>query len=244
MTTHRKLLVALPVHNEEVDLLKNVPIIHKFLQRSLRNFEWEIAIVEQASTDKTKLVAERFAREFEHVRFESRPHKGRGGALREIWKKFDGDYLSYMDIDLSAKLEFFPKLITALENGYEIAVGSRHNAKSVTKNRLLFRKFASRSYNIFLKSIFGARFEDAQCGFKAIRKETFQKLEPHLKNTGWLFDTELLILAEKTDRKIAVVPIEWRDDPITTVIMWKYAIEGLWESLRLFIMRPWKTIKK
>lgn len=244
MLTRPTLIVVLPVHNEEVDLLKNVPIVHQFLEKSFPNFEWEIVIIEQASTDQTKLIAERLAREYEHVRFESKTEKGRGGALKEIWGKSKADYLSYMDIDLSSKLEFFPQLIDALEKGYDIATGSRLNAKSVVKNRPLSREIASRVFNIFLRSLFRVRFEDAQCGFKALRRETFRQLEQYLKNTGWLFDTELLVLAEKTGKRIAVVPIEWRDDPRTTVVMWKYAVEGLWESLKLFIMRPWKTIKK
>jgi hypothetical protein len=58
-----------------------------------------------------------------------------------------------------------------------------------------------------------ARFSDAQCGFKAIRREVAQQLLPLVQDTGPFFDTELLVLAERAGLRIAEVPVDWADAP-------------------------------
>jgi putative flippase GtrA len=58
----------------------------------------------------------------------------------------------------------------------------------------------------------GARFSDAQCGFKAIRRDQARELLPLTQDTGWFFDTELLVLAERAGLRIHEVPVDWIDD--------------------------------
>ncbi len=79
------------------------------------------------------------------------------------------------------------------------------------------REFISRCYNLILKSTLAARFSDAQCGFKAIRADVADRLLPHVADTGWFFDTELLVLAERSGLRIHEVPVDWVDDPDSRV---------------------------
>ena len=79
------------------------------------------------------------------------------------------------------------------------------------------REFISRCYNLILRGALSAKFSDAQCGFKAIRADVAQALLPLVEDTGWFFDTELLVLAERTGLRIHEVPVDWVDDPDSRV---------------------------
>lgn len=244
MNSKKSLLIVLPVYNEERDLSKNVPRIHAYLTSHLSDYYWHITIAEQASRDRTLEIAKQFSAIYPHVSWHHRDQKGRGGALKEVWGQSDADFLSYMDIDLATRLDHFPVLIESLKQGYDIAIGSRLNKNSIVQNRSLIRESSSRAFNGWLRLLFHSRFEDAQCGFKAIRKETFSVLAPFIASNGWIFDTELLIIAEKAGFRIRAIPVEWRDDPDTTVRIIPYGWQGFTESLRLFWQKPWNNVFK
>lgn len=93
------------------------------------------------------------------------------------------------------------------------------------------REFISRAYNLILRSSLAAGFSDAQCGFKAIRREVAQRLLPMVEDTGWFFDTEMLVLAERAGLRIHEVPVDWVDDPDSTVHIVRTAtddLKGVW----------------
>lgn len=240
----KKVAVVIPVYNEELDLPRNIPVLHEFLKDNLKKLAWEIIIADNGpSKDRTKEVSRALEKKFSGVRYICIPRPARGGALNEIWSTAKADYLAYMDMDLSSDLKYFPKLISALENGADIAIGSRLARGSKVYGRTLTREIMSRGYNILIKLFFWTSFKDAQCGFKAITKSAALTLLPHIEDRAWFFDSELLIVGEKSGFKVAEVPIVWRDDPNSTVKVAKTAwgdIRGLW---RIFWSQPWKKIK-
>src|SRR5205823_10509627 len=79
------------------------------------------------------------------------------------------------------------------------------------------RELISRAYNGLLRAFLRARFTDAQCGFKAIRRDAAMRLLPSVIDDGWFFDTELLVLAQRAGLRIHEVPVDWVDDPDTRV---------------------------
>jgi putative flippase GtrA len=95
------------------------------------------------------------------------------------------------------------------------------------------REFISRSYNLILRGTLAARFSDSQCGFKAIRSEVARRLLPLVEDTGWFFDTELLVLAERAGLRIHEVPVDWVDDPDSRVDIVKTATEDIRGVIRL-----------
>ena len=95
------------------------------------------------------------------------------------------------------------------------------------------REFTSRSYNLLIKSMFFTRFSDAQCGFKGLTRAAAQALVPHIVDTGWFFDTELLVLAEKRGFRIKDIPVTWTDDPDTRVKVVSTAWKDVKGLLRL-----------
>lgn len=218
--------MVVPVYNEEEALRPCVERLHEHLAQSLP-FDFRITIADNASTDTTMAVAEQLAEQFPEVRVIHLDEKGRGRALRHVWAASDADVLAYMDVDLSTDLAAVLPLIAPLVSGHsDLAIGTRlHRGSRVTRGAK--REFISRTYNVILRRTLSARFSDAQCGFKAIRRDVAAALLPHVEDNGWFFDTELLVLAERTGLRIHEVPVDWVDDPDSSVQIVDTALEDL-----------------
>ena len=223
--------VVIPVFNEEKALPRNIVILADFLKANLRN-PWQIIIADNASTDNTRSVSEMLSERYSGINYLHIPQKGRGRALKAAWLDSTADIVSYMDVDLSTDLSYFPRLVESLEEGYHVAIGSRLS-KGSRVTRSIKRELISRSYNLLIKSMFFVPFEDAQCGFKALTRKTAQAIVPHIKNDNWFFDTELLIIAAKRGYKINQLPVKWDDDPNSTVHITSTATEDIKGLLRL-----------
>ncbi|MEU7471220.1 bifunctional glycosyltransferase family 2/GtrA family protein [Streptomyces sp. NPDC044984] len=222
--------VVIPVYNEEKDLKPCVRGLHEHLTRTFP-YAFRITIADNASTDGTPHVAGRLAERFPEVRSVRLEQKGRGRALRTVWSASDAPVLAYMDVDLSTDLNALLPLVAPLISGHsDLAIGSRLSRSSRVV-RGAKREFISRSYNLILRGSLQARFSDAQCGFKAIRRDVAQVLLPLVEDSGWFFDTELLVLSERAGLRIHEVPVDWVDDPDSTVHIVRTAtddLKGVW----------------
>jgi len=228
-----KLNVTIPVYNEEKMLPVSIPVLHEFLSESMNEYEWEIVIADNASTDSTPDVAEDLSRNISRVRVERLEQKGRGRALKHTWLHANADISSYMDVDLSTNLESFPPMIDALAcKGYDIGTGSRL-MKGANTQRSFKREFISRTYNLMVKAMFFTRFSDAQCGFKAVTREVVEKLIPRVEDNVWFFDSELLIIGEKCGYRIFDVPVKWIEDLDTRVKIVRTAIDDIKGLIRV-----------
>ena len=217
--------VVIPVYNEEKALPDSIAKLHAFLSQNLKH-DWHIVIADNASTDKTWEIAQDLAKKYSDVVPVHLDRKGRGRALRKVWLESKSDIVRYMDVELSTGLDAFPKLVQAILDGSDIAIGSRLKRGSKT-TRGLKREFTSRCYNFLIRIMFLTGLSDAQCGFKAISRNCAQKILPLTINNEWFFDTEMLLLALKNGYKIAEIPVTWVDDPGTTVNIRKTVIEDL-----------------
>jgi putative flippase GtrA len=203
--------VVIPVYNEQAALADSVHRLHTHLREQFP-FPARITIADNASVDDTLRIAEELAAELSDVRVVRLAEKGRGRALHAAWSTSDAPVLAYMDVDLSTDLAALAPLVAPLISGHsDLAIGTRlgRGARVVRGPK---REIISRCYNLILKSTLAAGFSDAQCGFKAVRADVAQRLLPHITDTGWFFDTELLVLAERTGLRIHEVPVDWVDD--------------------------------
>jgi len=208
--------VVVPVYNEEIDLEPCVRRLHAYLTAHFP-YRFRITIADNASTDSTAEVARRLSVDLPGVAAVHLPEKGRGRALKYVWTHSDAAVLSYMDVDLSTDLGALLPLVAPLISGHsDLAIGSRL-ARGSRVVRGAKREFISRSYNLILRGTLAARFSDAQCGFKAIRSDVAERLLPMVEDTGWFFDTEMLVLAERAGLRIHEVPVDWVDDPDSRV---------------------------
>ncbi|SNS37565.1 bifunctional glycosyltransferase family 2/GtrA family protein [Rhodococcoides kyotonense] len=218
--------VVIPVYNEEADLEQCIRRLHAHLDEAIP-FRSRITIADNASTDGTLDVAHRLAAEIDGVHVHHLEEKGRGRALKAVWMASEADVVAYMDVDLSTDLNALMPLIAPLMSGHsDLAIGSRL-ARSSRVVRGAKREFISRSYNLILRTSLRARFSDAQCGFKAMRTDVARELLPLVQDTGWFFDTELLVIAEKAGLRIHEVPVDWVDDPNSSVNIVDTAVKDL-----------------
>ncbi|MFI1915430.1 glycosyltransferase [Nocardia sp. NPDC020380] len=208
--------VVIPVYNEEADLGPCVRRLHAFLALSFP-FAARITIADNASTDTTMEVANQLVDQLDGVRVVHLDRKGRGRALREVWQHSDAQIVAYMDVDLSTDLNALLPLVAPLVSGHsDLAIGTRLAASSRVV-RGPKREFISRSYNLILRTSLQAKFSDAQCGFKAMRTDVAKVVLPLVEDGEWFFDTELLVIAERIGLRIHEVPVDWIDDPDSSV---------------------------
>jgi putative flippase GtrA len=158
--------------------------------------------------------------------------------LRAAWSASPAQVVAYMDVDLSTDLRGLLPLVAPLLSGHsDLAIGTRlaHGSRVVRGPR---REVISRGYNAILHAALRARFSDAQCGFKAMRAELVPELVGAVRDDGWFFDTELLVLAQRRGLRIHEVPVDWVDDPDSRVDIVSTAIDDLRGVARLMAASP------
>jgi glycosyltransferase involved in cell wall biosynthesis len=219
--------VVLPVFNEEQVLERSVRTLHLYLTDNLHH-DWRIVIADNGSLDQTFAIGKRLEAELKNVGALHIPEAGRGRALSLAWLASEADVLAYMDIDLSSDLDAFPQLVNAVANqGYDVAAGTRLGPGTET-TRSLKREVLSRGFVLLINLLFGTQLRDTQCGFKAIRRDCARRLLPFVRDKGWFWDTELLLLAAKGGWRLTFVPVRWIEDPDSRVRV----VSTVWKDLR------------
>lgn len=219
--------VVIPVLNEAHVLAKSVAKVRAFLSK-IPDWQCRVVVVDNGSTDGTDDIAKRLESEHKDVSFLWLSRPGRGGALRYSWLRSEADVVCYMDVDLSTELTDLPKLVGAVaREGYDLATGSRLLPDSATR-RSWKREFISRMYNWTLRAYLGVGFSDAQCGFKAASRRAVEQVVPLVEDQSWFFDTEMLVLAERSGLRIADIPIRWVEDDDSRVKILKTA----WDDIK------------
>jgi glycosyltransferase involved in cell wall biosynthesis len=203
--------IVIPVKNEQRELVDHVTRLVGHLRHSLP-CAWQVTIADNGSTDGTWSLAQDLAQAHPgQVRAVRLDQPGHGRALHMVWSASDADVVAYMDLDLSTGLAALVPLVAPLLAGQaDIATGSRL-APGAHVVRGPAREVISRGYNWLLRKTLRAGFSDAQCGFKALRAETALALLPLVEDRAWFFDTELLVLAERSGLRISEVPVDWAD---------------------------------
>jgi glycosyltransferase involved in cell wall biosynthesis len=224
--------IVVPVYNESAGLSASITRLYAYLVTSFP-FTFRVTIADNGSTDGTWELATDLARQLTYVRAVRLDESGRGRALHAVWSASDAEVLAYMDVDLSTGLSALLPLVAPLLSGHsDLAIGSRLT-RGARVSRGPKREVISRIYNRILHIVLRARFSDAQCGFKAIRADRARMLLPLVEDRAWFFDTELLVLAERSGLRIHEVPVDWIEDPDSRVDIVSTALADLRGVLRL-----------
>jgi hypothetical protein len=218
--------IVVPVYNEASQLVERITELRRFLDDTFP-FRALVTVVDNASTDETFALASALAATTHGVAALHLTRKGRGYALRTAWSSSCAPVVAYMDVDLSTSLSALLPLVAPLLSGQrDVAIGTRL-ARGAHVVRGPKRELISRAYNLLLKLALRGRFSDAQCGFKALRRESALELLPLVKDDEWFFDTELLVTAERLGLRISEVPVDWVDDPDSRVQIVRTAVSDL-----------------
>ena len=236
-----KLLLMLPIYNEEEQLEASMRTLFDYATKNLSEYEWRVHVGDNASKDRSKEIYTRLHNENPtKFTFRTLDRKGRGLNQRESFLKEDFDIAIYMDVDLSSDINAIKDMVDHIrDRKSDLSIGSRLLPTSKVVGRKLLREITSRGYVFIIKTLASTKISDFQCGFKAISKDLSLKIVPEVEDNTWYFDTELVLLTEKSGYKIYECPILWTDDPGTTVNVVSTAIEDLKGLYRTLKQKKW-----
>lgn len=217
--------LVVPVFNEEAQLANAVERLLGATAHSA--YAVTIVIADNASTDDTPVIASRLAHNHERVRWVRVGLKGRGRALALTWADSQADVVAYTDVDLATDISLLDPMIATLTSGQaDVAIASRLRPDARV-SRGVKREIVSRCYNRLLRGCLNVSYSDAQCGFKALSRRAATAIMPHVEDTGWFFDTEVLTLAQWSGLRIQEFSADWIDDPNSSVDVVRTALDDL-----------------
>ena len=205
------LTIIIPVHNEEKRISRCLKRTIEFCKS--REWDYEIIIVEDGSTDDTVKIAREFISKHNQIKLISNKKKeGKGGAIRRGFSAAEKKYVGYMDADLSADPQEFERLLSFIDD-FDIVIGSRILRGDLGAIKRPFtRSFFSRGYAILFRLLFRVEIHDPQCGFKLFRARAAHSLFAQTETDGFAFDSEVLAKASISGMGIKEVPIIWEHD--------------------------------
>ena len=128
----------------------------------------------------------------------------------DAWAMFDGEVYAYVDCDLATDMSFFPQMIGYIEEGYDLATGSRY-VEGADTIRPFLRGFTSKAYNWIIWLVFNDGVRDHQCGFKALSRGMVEHLSAESRFGDWFWDTEAIVLARRGGFKLIEFPVQWKE---------------------------------
>tara|TARA_B100000686_G_scaffold335715_1_gene404639 strand:+ start:431 stop:1153 length:723 start_codon:yes stop_codon:yes gene_type:complete len=202
------LSIIIPAYNEETRLKNTLPNLKVFLEGL--SFRWEIIIVDDGSVDGTTDFARKYFNGSLCRVIVNKVNRGKGYSVKRGVLAAEGELILISDADFSTPLNDFYKLKAALDNGSDIAIGSRSLPDSnVVVPQAIVRESIGRTFNWFVNLIVLGGFVDTQCGFKLFPAKVAKPLFQKMTVDRFCFDVEFLYLARQAGLKIAEVPVEW-----------------------------------
>jgi dolichyl-phosphate beta-glucosyltransferase len=211
--------VILPAYNEEKRLPETLREVHSYLCR--QNYDYEILVVDDGSTDKTAERVGNLMTEVEHVRVITlHGNRGKGYAVRQGMLAARGTYRLFMDADNATSVEHISRILPELEQGFDVVIGSRDIEGSVIAQRQpLLRHHLGNVFNLIVQVFLGLwGIPDTQCGFKGYSAESAKQIFTRTKMNRWTFDAESLVIAKQLGYKIKEIPVTWSDDAQSKVL--------------------------
>lgn len=204
-----RLSVIIPACNEERRLGPTLQQVCSYCARQGQPFE--ILVVDDGSTDGTADIARRAAAGHPELRLlRNERNMGKGYAVKRGMLEAHGEYRLFTDADLSAPIEEVEKLLPWLEQGYDIAIGSRSvPGSNVVSHQPAYRETMGRVFNRLVRSAILDGIIDTQCGFKCFRGDSAQTIFARQTLTGFCFDVEVLYIGKQLGCRIREVPVTW-----------------------------------
>jgi dolichyl-phosphate beta-glucosyltransferase len=201
--------IVIPAYNEGARLGSTLERVLAYVHA--QQLDAEVIVVNDGSRDNTADLVRSFAEKDPLLRLVENPgNRGKGYSVRNGVLNSRGRVVLFSDADLSSPIEEAPKLLKALEEGADVAIGSRWlRAELQTNRQPLHRQIFGRLFNLALRLVLGLQFADTQCGFKAFKRAAAQKIFPLQKIERWGFDPELLFLSRKFGYKVVEIPVQW-----------------------------------
>jgi dolichyl-phosphate beta-glucosyltransferase len=212
MTGEIGVTLILPAYNERRSIAATIE--EAFAYFTNQGTRAEIIVAADGNDGTRELVGE-MAKTYPDLMVIGHPERsGKGRGIREAMRLAHGRIIGYADADNKVRISEYDKVRLELERGYHIVSGSRALAQSRTERRQpWYRRIGSRGFAVFMHTVVGLRqIHDSQCGFKFFHRDVALRLFEVQRIDGYMFDVEILALAERFGFRIGEVPICWRDD--------------------------------
>ncbi len=225
--------IVIPAYNESARIGKTLTAVLECVHS--RNWSAEVIVVNDGSTDSTAKIVKEFVQLDPVVHLlENSSNRGKGFSVRNGILAGRGDILMFTDADLSSPIEEAERLFAAINEGADIAIGSRWlEVSRQTIKQPIYRQFFGRCFNAVTRWLMGLPFADTQCGFKAFRKSAAQTVFGLQHIERWGFDPELLFIAIRRGYKIKEVPVTWGHDERSRMSYLRDGLKMLEEILRI-----------
>ncbi len=224
---------VIPAYNESARIRPTLDELLRYVREQSRDAE--ILVVNDGSSDETAEIVRDYGKLHPQVRLVENPgNRGKGFSVRNGMLHARGDICLFTDADLSSPMTEAHKLFDAINQGADIAIGSRWlRAELQTERQPLYRQLFGRIFNLALRILLGLQFADTQCGFKAFRREAAQLIFPLQKIERWGFDPEILFLARRAGLRVKEVPVLWAHSEGTRLHPFRDGMRMFWELLRI-----------
>ncbi len=225
--------IVIPAYNESARIAASLDKILRYSNQ--HNWDAEILVVDDGSSDNTAEIVHGYAREHPGLRLLPNPgNRGKGYSVRNGMLHAQGEILLFSDADLSSPIEEASKLFEAISRGADVAIGSRWMRSELqTEKQPLHRQLFGRLFNLALRITLGLKFKDTQCGFKAFTRRAAQTVFPLQTIERWGFDPELIYLAQKFGFRVEEVPVAWAHREGTRINPLRDGIRMLGEMLQI-----------
>ena len=222
--------IVIPVFNEE----KRIWATLKALDEFSKDQEFECCLVDDGSTDGTCKIISRFVqdRPWVHLLCLGK-NMGKGGAVRVGIAELSSDFVFFTDADIPVPLHTIRYALNALKSEFDMVIGSRALDDSKVIDRSVLRRFIGFWGNLVIRKITRLPFKDTQCGFKGFRRECALSLFSCLTSSGYLFDVELLILAQRKGYAVKELPIQWSHVPDGSFRPLTDSLRAIWDLIKL-----------
>ncbi|HEX9379656.1 MAG TPA: polyprenol monophosphomannose synthase [Gaiellaceae bacterium] len=228
-----KAVVCLPTYNERENL---EPMLRALGDKGVR-----VLVIDDNSPDGTGELADRLAQELGHVGVLHRERKeGLGPAYLAGFRHAlasDAELVLEMDCDFSHDPDYVPRLIAAVEDGADLALGSRYVPGGGVRNWGLLRRLISAGGSFYARIILGVKVRDLTGGFKCYRRAVLEAIDlDAVDSKGYAFQIETTYRALRAGFKVVEVPITFADREVGGSKMSKAIVaEAIWKvpGLRL-----------
>ena len=233
------LSIVIPAYNEGHNVRTGVlDGIYDYLKN--QDYSWEVIIVDDGSSDKTFVLADRFAKKHSGFFVMKEPHRGKGGTVIAGMLKAKGKRVLFTDMDQATPVDQLEKILPKFKQGYDIVIGSRKGREGAP----MVRKMMAYGFSLLRLLVLRLPYKDTQCGFKAFKKDASKEIFGKMKiysgkmrgrgsSVSAGFDLEVLYLARKLGYKVAEVSVEWHHKEGTKVNPIKDSWEGLRDLLKV-----------
>ncbi len=230
---HPRLSIIMPAYNEGARIEESLDRVLTCVTE--RRWDAEILVVDDGSTDATVAIVQRWMARYERLHLVLNPiNRGKGYSVRNGMLQAAGDIILFTDADLSAPIEEAELLMAAIDEGADVAIGSRWlDKQKQTVSQPMYRRFFGRCFNWVTRKVMGLPYRDTQCGFKAFRRDAAQTIFRLQTIERWGFDPELLFIARKLKYSIVEIPVTWGHDERTRISYLKDGMKMLQEMAEI-----------